>query len=119
MCNIHCRKLILPLLVAALIATLSGAALAAPLDDCNGQLNITIAPNTAGIDGSVYHVNLSLGTGSITGGAANTMSLTTVRYFLDCTFAGLPGCTDDGDVIHFVNNVTTNCPVTPTATTNS
>src|SRR5207247_6612461 len=70
-----------------------------------------IAPNTPGADGSLYHVKLLLGTVVTTVQSCALPSLSTVRYFLDCTFSGLPGCTDDGDVMHFAENISTTCGV--------
>src|SRR6185436_17535214 len=99
-----CRKFRVAGLALLFLVGLGAAAFAAPNADCNGQINIAYRSGPAfGLDGDQYEVEIGLGTGSITGGASNTLSLQTVRFNLDCAFAGLPGCIDDGNVMAFVN----------------
>ena len=81
----------------------------AQANTCNGnlQINYVSGPSYA-LPGDIYRVELSLGTGSITGGTK--MSINRVRFELDCASAGVP-CTDDGNVIKYKGDgtITTNC----------
>jgi hypothetical protein len=94
-----------------------GMNLAVPTDaeaqatSCNAQLNLTTIPGAGknfGVVGDTDTVRLTVGTGTITGGAANTMAVSAVRYELDCVNGSLSGagCTDETQKIGFVGNIT-------------
>ncbi len=101
----------LALLVLAVTAALPTVAHAL---DCNLALNyhVDLGP-TFGSIGDTYRIQLTLGTGTITGGALNVMDITNARFFLDCTTATLStlGCVNDpggspaGSVVKFVGNI--------------
>jgi hypothetical protein len=95
--------------VAASLAFAVGAASPAYAQDCNGALNITVPPAPPFLNvGDSTTVKINLGAGSITGGAANQITIHRVRYELDCNhlFAlGVP-CTDQGDVMSYGGDAT-------------
>src|SRR5262245_5278451 len=66
--------------------------------ECNGQLNISYIPRTPpfAVDGDTVRVQIDLGTGTITGGTSNVLTVNKFRFSLDCESLSLPGCTDDG-----------------------
>src|SRR6266705_3010436 len=80
-------------LFAAAAAVMLAVGLASPAhaQDCNGALNISI-PSPKAIPptgpylnvGDSTTVKLNLGSGSITGGASNQITLRRLRYALDC-----------------------------------
>ncbi|MDX1554846.1 MAG: hypothetical protein R3212_02355, partial [Xanthomonadales bacterium] len=81
---------------------------------CNGNINLGYSggPNFAAA-GSTYTVEAALGTGTITGGAANTLTINRFRFQLDCNAAfalGIP-CTDEGAFVSYAGNIDdTGCP---------
>jgi hypothetical protein len=97
-------------LVLALAAVLPPAARAA--NTCNGFINIDYigAPPVTPI-GDTVRMRLSFGTGSILGGTKLTIE--SFQLNLDCNdnFPLTPPCTDEGAIVQFEDNVTTNCPV--------
>src|SRR5262245_11322927 len=96
--------------VLVLSSGMGPMAFAAPAATCTGQMSARYVAGPAfGRDGDYYRVELGFGTGSITGGGTNTLSLSTVRFHLDCMYQGFPGCVDDGNVINFIGNLTTSC----------
>ncbi len=76
--------------------------------DCNAALNYHIqsGPNF-GLIGDTERLEITVGTGTITGGATNKMSIARTHFFLDCAGGTLTtaGCTDEGAVVKFVGNI--------------
>src|SRR5262245_39515637 len=84
------------------------AAPAAPLaNTCNGssELSYPTAPNFSAV-GDTVRITLTLGAGGIEGGS--TLSITRVRFNLDCNNANLGiNCPDDGEVVSYQANLAT------------
>jgi len=98
--------------VALLLAGSLGAVLSQPAwgTDCNGfvQLGYISGPSSSATLGDTIRVRLTLFTGNITNGANNVFQVDRLRFDLDCSAdaaLGLP-CTNDGNVIKFLGNVT-------------
>jgi hypothetical protein len=76
---------------------------------CNATLAINYTsvqmPNTLN---SIDRVRLDIGAGSIQNGT--TLTVGAVRFNLDCQQASLPGCDDDGAVVAYEANLSSNCP---------
>ena len=101
------RKVVIGLALAAL---LPGGAWAD--DTCNGFINIDYvgAPPVTNI-GDTVRMKISFGTGSILGGSK--LNIQSFQLNLDCNanFPLTPPCTDEGAIVQFEDNITTNCPV--------
>src|SRR5438132_12087477 len=100
--------------IAVLFAGLLNAALAQPARaaTCNGfvQIYYVSGPSSAAMVGDTIRVRLTLFSSSITGGISNVLQMDRVRFDLDCSVdaaLGLP-CTDDGSVLRYQGNITTN-----------
>jgi len=98
------------LLVLVAVPLSSAFAAIAPLaNTCNGvsELGYPTAPNFAAV-GDTVRVTLTLGAGSIQGG--NTLTISGVRFNLDCNNSNLGlNCPDDGPVISYQGNLSSTC----------
>jgi hypothetical protein len=104
---------------AALAATvlLAGAAVAPPAAQaqnvCNGLINLNYMSGPPfALAGDTYRVEVALGTGTISGGAMNQLTVSRFRFQLDCQNFAFIGCTDEGDIIRYISDATitdTNC----------
>ena len=105
------------LLVLAVTGSLCVPAIAAPeANTCNGEseLGYPLAPNFNEV-GDIVHVVLTLGAGGIQGGT--TLSINRVRFNLDCdsTAALDINCLDEGEIISYQGNLSSDCPTGFTA----
>jgi len=91
-------------------------------EECNGFIDISY-PNSQIINniGDKLVVEIHLGAGTITGGPANVLNVTSFGFDLSCVDppGPVPHCTSEGSVISYDGDgsITTNCP--GTVTTNS
>src|SRR6266581_3926099 len=92
-----------------------GAAVVAPsyaAETCNGQGTIAyVSGSPFLVLGDTVRVRLTIGSGSIQGGTQIAINRT--RFELDCNVdfgMGVP-CTDDGAVVSYLGNITTDCGV--------
>ncbi len=92
---------------SAALVTPSSAA-----ETCNGQGTIAyVSGSPFLVLGDTVRVRLTIGSGSIQGGTQITINRT--RFELDCNVdfgMGVP-CTDDGAVVSYLGNITTDCGV--------
>jgi hypothetical protein len=114
-----CRKWSAWLLALGVAAALCVPAMAAPdANTCNGnsELSYPSAPNFSSV-GDTVHIVLTLGAGGIEGGTS--LSIARVKFNLDCNNTQLGiNCVDDGGVVSYQANLTTDCAsnfTTPTA----
>jgi hypothetical protein len=102
-------KKLLPLAVL-LLAT------AARADNvCNGFIDISyLSPVPVHNVGDTLGVQIALGTGDITGGPANTLTISELGFDLSCKVPPnpVPSCVSEGPVMDFTDAFTTTCPTT-------
>src|SRR5262249_28409000 len=86
-------------LLATGVAALLVAAPAQAADECNGFINISYpgAPPIQNV-GDILTVKIDLGTGTITGGPLNTLSMNSFGFDLSCADppGPTPNCTSEG-----------------------
>jgi len=74
---------------------------------CNAQLNVDyVSGPSFGIAGSAYTVEVGIGTGSITGGANNQITMSQWRFELDCANNPFIGCVDEGAIVSYSGDAT-------------
>ena len=64
------------------------------------------------VAGDIYRVQVALGTGTISGGAMDELTVRRFRFELDCQNFSFIGCTNEGDIIRYISDATitdTNC----------
>jgi hypothetical protein len=100
------------LLVLALVL---GATSARADNVCNGLIDLSfVNPAPTHQVGDVFPMRIDLGTGDVTGGPANVLTMTSLTYDLSCKVPPppLPGCVSEGPVLDFADNFSTTCPTT-------
>jgi hypothetical protein len=97
------------------VASLLLAGPAAADNVCNGFLDFSYqnAIPVHGV-GDTIGVTIELGTGDITGGPLNTLTIGQLGFDLSCKVPPnpVPGCVSEGPVMDFADSFTTNCPTT-------
>jgi len=89
-------------------------------EECNGFIDITY-PGSQTINdiGDVLTVTIDLGAGTITGGPANVLNITSLGFDLSCVDppGPIPNCVSEGPVMSYDGDATlsTNCPGTITS----
>jgi hypothetical protein len=83
--------------------------------ECNGlvnvQNNVNSGPNWTDI-GDIRRVRIRVGTGDITGGSLNQMTVNRLKFNMDCNAGnlGISQCVSDSEIITYEGNLTTaNC----------
>ena len=93
----------------ALAMLLGAPAIARAGQLCNGFIHVDYVPNT----GNVVRVRILVGTGKITGGPQNVLTIDHIRFNLDCDsrFPLAPPCTDEGAVVEYEGDtsISTTC----------
>ena len=111
------RTKVLTGLLAMGVAVLLTAARAQATEECNGFIDISY-PGAAIINniGDKLTVEIHLGAGTITGGPANVLDITSFGFDLSCADppGPFPHCASEGPVISYDGDasITTNCPGT-------
>lgn len=76
---------------------------------CNEAAAINFTTPSPLFVGDTYTAELTLGSGDISGGGGTSMTITTVQYALDCAGGTVLPCTDEGEIIKFVGNISDTC----------
>ena len=94
------------LLAAALPAVGGFGSRAHAAGVCNDALNIDVSQSAFLATGDRATITINIGSGTITGGTANTITISRLRYELDCNAnvaLGVP-CADQGDIMSYAGD---------------